>query len=165
MKEAEVEEALAEFEQGLLQQISACADDQCHIGKPRAELNKPGTELNNVTAESDKGGSESDDHGTVTSPIETTITHDEFLQHMSACREYICAKHSRRAVFKLMAVDRMCREERSEDIALALVQDTHRAMAKSSRASRRHVICTPRERSQLEISKNQAMTLEATILN
>ena len=67
-------------------------------------------------SESKKGGSESDDHDIGTAPLETTITHDEFLQHMSACREYICAKHSRRAVFKLMAVDRMCREERSESV-------------------------------------------------
>ena len=59
--------------------------------------------------------SESDD-ASVPPAIETEITHAEFLQHMSSLREYIHAKHPRSAMFKLMAVDRMCREERTESI-------------------------------------------------
>lgn len=65
--------------------------------------------------EMDVDASESDG-ASVPPAIETEITHAEFLQHMSSLREYIHAKHSRSAMFKLMAVDRMCREERTESI-------------------------------------------------
>jgi hypothetical protein len=83
--------------------------------------------------EMDVDASESDD-ASVPPTIETEITHGEFLQHMSSLREYIHAKHSRSAMLnKLMAVDRMCREERSESIVHIVQRQVHMSIARALR--------------------------------